>query len=62
MQSIFFLFIYTKFYSQKSEWDWAAGIAYFSPLPIQKGQGYTHYISIILKLYKFHRKNKEKQK
>ena len=24
--------IYTKFYSQKNEWDWAAGIDYFSPL------------------------------
>ena len=25
--------IYKKIYSQKSEWDWAAGIAYFCPLP-----------------------------
>ena len=30
-------------------------------LSLQQGQGYTYYISIILKLYKFHRKNKEKQ-
>ena len=34
---------YTKFYSQKSEWDWAAGIAYFSPLPTARSRLYTLY-------------------
>ena len=37
-----FFFIYPKFYSQKSEWDWAAGIAYLSPLPTERLR-YSHY-------------------
>ena len=37
------LLIYTKFYSQKSEWDWTAGIAYFSPLPTARSRLYTLY-------------------
>ena len=36
-------FIYTKFYSQKSEWDWEAGIAYFNPLPTARSRLYTLY-------------------
>ena len=35
--------IYTEFYSQKSEWDWAAGIAYFSPLPTARSMLYILY-------------------
>ena len=31
-----YFFYDTKFNSQKSEWDWAAGIAYFRPLPTAK--------------------------
>ena len=33
-----FYFIYTKFYSQKSERDWAADIAYLSPLPLARSR------------------------
>ena len=43
---IFFFSIYTKFYSQKSEWD--IGQQPISALSLKQGQVYTHYISIIL--------------
>ena len=36
-------FFYTKFYPQKSEWDWATGIAYFSTLPTARSRLYTLY-------------------